>query len=359
MADAGRTAHAPRVVTSVRPATAAVLSPLLAAGFLTVLWFLGGAPAHALDLSGATGSSESGALGVVGDGDGDVGDRPGTDDSPGTGSDRNAEGADQAAVTGADQTAPAQEAPRSQPSEPSPDPIDGDEAGNGVAEGVTSELTAPVTGTLDSVHQRLDDPSDVPDGGDPSDSGLSDAGLPVAEVGEGARRVVEGLEHTTENSSGTGLASAVTGQDLVSPDDLADRSATDPSDDEGGGEHGDSSDRLDTDTRAAQETAPDSTGPPAGSASAPASAYADPSAQGNDSAPDAEPGSGGDDHRSSPWASAPNTSAQAAGAAAPGVAGYLTSSSVAGPDSTAVRAPSDAPHGVPSDPADDPTVSPD
>ncbi|MBE2997785.1 hypothetical protein IDM40_03540 [Nocardiopsis sp. HNM0947] len=442
MADAGRTAHAPRVVTAVRPAAAAVLFPLLAAGFLAVLWFLGGAPAHALDLSGATGGSGSGALGAAtGDGEAD-GDRRDTDGSGDTGLGSSALGSGTGLGNGgsvepgpevlgsgpaapelSDSGTPGSDHPRSgthEPHDPEPDGFDADCSGGGPSDtgsahhggrgtdgcgsapdsthgtgsdesgqhsatdgsdddttgkvtgaledestdradqsthGITEEVTAPVTETLGSVHQRLSDPDHTPDSG-----GLSDAGLTVAEVGEGARRVVEGLEHTAERGSapGTDLASALTGQGLLAPDGLTNRpTATAPGDTTG--EHGDSDGRdrdADGAARTAQDTDHGITGFPTGSETVPASVYGDATAQG-DSAADPEPRAAGDDPRPSHLSSAPNTSAQTTGAAAPGVAGYLTSSPVAGPASTAVRAWSDAPHGMPSDPADDPTVSPD
>lgn len=317
MPDAGRTAHAPRVATAVRPAAAALLLPLLAAAFLAALWLLGGSPAHALDLNGGVDGSEAPSLTPDTD-DGTSGPDPAGDTDPATDpADDSAE--DRTTRTSLDTLAP-------------------------------GEVTAPVTDTLGSVHPRAEDPASEPDGG-----GLSEAGLPLAEVGEGAHRVVEGLGREDGTGPGSGLTSVLTGDESRAPDATSEEPAETAAHDQ------DTRDDRDTerDRRTSEDTAPDgpATVPWATVDTTPV--WDDTTDRSTDAASETGTGSDAGEPRPSHLASAPTTSAQTAGPAAPAVAGFLPSFFVTGPASTTVRPWPTAPHGVPADPADDPTVSPD
>lgn len=327
MPDAGRTAHAPRVATTVRPAAAALLLPLLAAAFLTALWFLGGTPAHALDLHGGMDGSESDTLDPSPDADAGTTDGDGTSDT-GSASDND----------------PATDRPTAD------DTTEARTTGSSLDTLVPGEVTAPVTDTLGSVHQHLEDPASEPDGG-----GLSESGLPVAEVGEGARRVVEGLGREDGGDPGTGLTSVLTGEGTLTSEAASENSSETAARDRGPGD-----DRAtERDRRTSEDTAPDGPGTVPRAAADTTPVFDDTTDHHAEAAPESGAHSDVGEPRRSHLASAPTSSAQTAGSAAPAVAGYLPSSPVAGPASTTVRPWSIAPHGVPSDPADDPMVSPD
>lgn len=311
MPDDGRAAHAPRVATAVRPAVAALLLPLLAAAFLAALWFLGGSSAHALALDGGV--------------DGSGGLAPATDDNAGdTGS---AEDTD-AIPDPADDT--------------TEDGSTGTSLDTLIPNEVTGEVTAPVTDTLGSVHQRIEG----------SASGPGDGGLPVAEVGEGARSVVEGLGREAGTGPDTGLTPVINGEEPSASDAPSEDHAETAARDHDAGD-------TERDRRASERTTPDGPGTVLRATDDTTPALEDTAGTGADAAPETGAGSETGEPRRSHPASAPTASAQTAGPVAPAVAGFLPSAPVTGPASTAVRPWSAAPHGVPADPADDPTVSPD
>lgn len=313
MPDPGRTAHAPRVATAVRPAVAALLLPLLAAAFLAALWFLGDTPAHALDLHGGMDGSEADILDPTPD-------------------------------AGAGDTGPADD------THPADDPGEDRTTGSPLDTLVPREVTAPVTDTLGSGHQHLEAPSSDPDGGGPSE-----AGLPVAEVGEGARRALEGLGRESGAGTGSGLTSVITGEDTHASDATSDEPAETADHDR------DTGDGRDTERvrRTPEDIAPGGLGSVTLTTAGTTPVLDDTTDHHADAAPKSGARSDVGEPRPAHPASAPATSAQTAGSAAPAVAGYLPSSSITGPVSTTVRPWSTTPHGVPADPADAPTVSPD
>ena len=312
MPDAGRTAHAPRVATAVRPAVAALLLPLLAAAFLAALWLLGGSPAHALDLNGGVDGSEAGTL-DPGPGTGPAGDTaPDTDPADGTTEDRT--------------------------------------TGTSLDTLVTGEVTAPVTDTLGSVHQHLGDPASGTDGGE-----LSEAGLPVAEVGEGARRVVEGLGREDNTGPGSGLTSVITGEDTPASGTTSEDHAETAERDRGTGADRD----TERDRRASGDTAPEGPGTAPGTTADTTPVFDDTTDRGADAAPrparaptrgtgPLPPGLRADHLRSE---RRPGRACRRRVPALP--------SSVTGPASAAISPWSTTPSGVPAGPADAPTVSPD
>ncbi|WP_017575862.1 ICP22 family protein [Nocardiopsis kunsanensis] len=317
MPDTGRAAHAPRVATAVHPVVAALLIPLLAFFFLTALWLLGSGPAHALDLDGGVEGSEAG------------GPAPGTEGSAGgTGSAETPEPDSDGAAEGRNTEAPL-------------DTL--------VPSGVTGEVTVPVTDTLGSVHQRIGDPVSEPGGG------LSGAGLPVAEIGEGARRAVEGLGREESVVPGSGLTSVITGEGSPAPDAASEDRAESAVRDHGTGDACD----TERDHRASERTAPEDPGAAPRTATGTTTVPGGATDSGTDTVSKAGAGSDTGEPRLSHPASAPAVSAQTAGPAAPAVAGFLPSAPVTGPASTAVRPWSTAPHGVPAGPVEDPTVFPD
>lgn len=320
MPDAGRAAHAPRVATAVRPAVAALLLPLLTAAFLTALWLLGGNSAHALALDGDVDGSETGGPAPATDDAGDTGAAEDTDANPD----------------------PAEDTIESGGTRTSLDTL--------VPNEVTGEVTAPVTDTLGSVHQRVEGSASGP-----GDGGLPETGLPVAEVGEGARRVAEGLGREDDTGSGSGLTSVITGEGAPTSDATSEDHA------ETADRGHDAEDAHDTgrDRPASGHTALDGPGTTLRTTADPTPALEDTAGTGADAASEAGAGSETGEPSPSHPASAPTTSAQTGGPAAPAVAGFLPSTPIAGPASTTVRPWSAAPHGVPADPADDPTLSPD
>ncbi|MEV2275853.1 hypothetical protein AB0I72_09720 [Nocardiopsis sp. NPDC049922] len=269
---AGRAARVASAACALAPSLLGL--PLLVGAFLTTLWLVGAAPAHA-------------------DGLGLQDTRPLTD------------------------TAPLTEVVR---------------------------VTDPVTSTLGTVHQGLEERAErtAERGVD-----LSEPAQAVGEVGAGARRVVEEIRPARLDTPTADL--------LPAPPVVTDEgSARAPR-----AESGPTPDQE----RAAQPTAASDTGtPPAtatGSVPRPHSAET--------AAPEA-PRRADEDTRAAQrdadrlggHLTTGSTPTAAGGSSpAPGVAGYLTSTPLAAPASAPVRPTDTRLHAVPVDPADDPTVSPD
>ncbi|GAB3713367.1 hypothetical protein [Nocardiopsis oceani] len=287
-----------RAVSAARAVTPAVIGlPLLVGAFLAVLWLFLAAPAQAETDADGDGTAVTGALSQNGE----------QDREPGLGE------------------APALERI------------------------VPEEVTEPVTGTLATVHQGLEDTADTAAAATslPAPASLSEVG---GEVRGEVRDVVQEIDRTREEAAEGGLVPAlpVTGssQPGSSPTEETATEQEEPA----------------ADTEDAQGTkAPEADTVPTSSEHASALTQHQRSAPAATAAPveSADPADRAPEHHHT--LSASGTAAPTANgpAPAPALAGYLSSALLPVPVSDAVPLAAHRLHPVPADPADDPTVSPD
>ncbi|WP_435109486.1 flagellar associated protein [Nocardiopsis synnemataformans] len=335
-----RTARATRAVAAVCPeAPSLLLLPLLAGALLVGLWLLGAAPASA-DSDSGTGASRSllgeGSLtaGRLSDGfSGTSGshDRASSERTAPHHTLRDRDSSDRVSLDSASLDASSLRLG------------DSGRLGEVVPEGV-GQVTEPVASTLGTVHRRLEHGAERTAA--ETAAVLPEAAWPVAGMGEGARRVVRGLDRDGHTAGGllSPVASAVSAISAISdpaPEPDGDGSGTGPrerSEDDGavGG--------------TAHETV-HGHGAALPADTAGASAGEDRSERPGPAAP--VPGSSA--HQLTTGSAAP-----AGGSApVPAVAGYLTAAPVTAPSADAVLLAARALLTVPGGPSDDPTVSPD
>ncbi|MGW8437007.1 hypothetical protein ACWGKS_17795 [Nocardiopsis sp. NPDC055879] len=215
---------------------------------------------------------------------------------------------------------------------------------------VTGPVTAPVTDTLGTVHQRVERGT--------GEAAASAVALPepaVAEVRGEVRGVVTGIDRTREEAADQGLVPALI-EPVVSsyPDDesATDDSITAP--------ETDSSDQAKPSAEETTEAGEDRAIPapfrPTVEEHRAADPEHDPESAGALTGDPVDPPevqtSAGSVVSAVSSANAP-TSAPAA------VAGYLATAALPGPDAAIALVHARSPHATPADPADDPTVSPD
>ncbi|MDT0331333.1 hypothetical protein [Nocardiopsis lambiniae] len=227
-----------------------------------------------------------------------------------------------------------------------PDGLDGPPSLEGVA-----EVTAPVTDTLGTVQRRLEQRAESAPTGVLSDPSVTEVGVSVR---DGARRVVGELEVVDRDRAENLVAHVASTKPLTAPTAApaaAERSATvetapvverDERPDEGSARE---TDAVDVPGSVFAVHLPSHTGHPVGAVA------------GAGTVDTERPAPADPDH---PTAPKPTTGSSApSGAAAPGVAGYLTGSHIAAPPADVPLSAVDAVHPVPAGATDDLTVSPD
>ena len=308
-----RTARAPRVASAACAMAPSLLGlPLLVAAFLATLWLFGASPVHADALGGTlTGAvAETGAGALTGAG-------PESPESTG------AEAPEEARTLRLDRP-------------------------GSLGEVVPRQVAEPVAQTLDTVGQGLGQR-----GGDGS-ALLGEAGWPVDEVREGARRVVADLDRTRRDTAQNLLLPAVdTAAGL--PVSLAPEARSDE------GAPATADERRE---RRGREDAPSSAAEGASGADAPLHVFGQSAGPALAAPAPEEAEAPGEADVAAPAAHANQVAAGSAASAsgsapAPAVAGYLTASPVTAPAPIAVLLASRSLHPVPSGPSGDPTVSPD
>lgn len=217
-------------------------------------------------------------------------------------------------------------------------------------EEVTGPVTAPVTDTLGTVHQRVERGT--------GEAAASAVALPepaVAEVRGEVREVVTGIDRAREETADQGLVPALVEPVSSSHPDLEPviEDPTAPSEP-------DSSDPAKPSRDETAETVEAQAAPDTFRLIVEDHRTADP-AHGHESAealiggpidpPEVQTGTGS--------AVSAVSSANAPTSAPAAVAGYLATAALPGPDAGTVLVRTRAPHATPADPADDPTVSPD
>ena len=291
-----------RAVSVARAVTPAVIGlPLLVGAFLAVLWLFLAAPAQAETDADGDGTAVTGGLSQNGERDGEPDREPGLGEAP------------------------------------------------ALERIVPEEVTEPVTDTLGTVHQGLEDTADSAAAATslPEPASLSEVG---GEVRGEVRDVVQEIDRTREDAAEGGLVPAlpVTGSSQPAPSSVEE---AEPEQEESA-----------EDTEDAQGTeAPEADTGPASSEHASALTQHQRSAPAATAAPveSVNPADRASEHHHT--LSASGTAAPTANgpAPAPAVAGYLSSALLPAPVSDAVPLAAHRLHPVPADPADDPTVSPD
>ncbi|MFI6578851.1 hypothetical protein ACIBFB_23940 [Nocardiopsis sp. NPDC050513] len=203
-------------------------------------------------------------------------------------------------------------------------------------------VTGPVTSTLGTVHQGLEERAERTAG---RAVGLPEPAQAVGEVSAGARRVVEEIRPERLDTPATDLLPALAdlGGEGATRAPRAESAPAVPAEE-----------RTDRPTPASGTDAPTAVGSVPRPHSAGTAAPATPR-RSDEGAPAAQR----DADRLGGHLTTGSTPTAGGSSPAPGVAGYLTSTAVAAPASAPVRPTDTRLHAVPVDPADDPTVSPD